>query len=38
MARRKMSARLGRKQQLETEYRKKISKFTALFGNNSILD
>lgn len=39
MARRKTSARLGRKQQLETEHRKKKkSKFTALFGNNSILD
>lgn len=40
MARRKTSARLGRKQQLETEHRKKkkLSKFTALFENNSILD
>lgn len=39
MARRKTSARLGRKQQLETEHRKKkLSKFMALFENNSILD
>lgn len=39
MARRKTSAHLGRKQQLETEHRKKkLSKFTALFENNSILD